>query len=99
MPKVNIRLDEALYDRLRRRAYGADLAFSAFCRKVLEQAADPNDRYIYSSKDEILATSIQILSILATSVGAESPRVLEQGLQEARTLLSERGLLAEGARK
>lgn len=94
MPKLNIRLDDALYERLNRRANGAQLPFSVFCRNVLAQAADPQGRYIYSSQDEILATSIQILSILATSVGRQSPVALEKGLDEAKVILAERGLLA-----
>jgi len=98
MRKLNIRLDGGLYEVLSRRALGAGLPFSVFCRNVLAQAARPDSRYVYSSQDEILATSIQILSILATSVGLQSPDALEKGLEEARSLLAERGLLAEDAR-
>ncbi|HWU01760.1 MAG TPA: CopG family transcriptional regulator [Novosphingobium sp.] len=95
MPKLNIRLDDALYEQLSRRAYGARLPFSVFCRQVLAQAADPRSSYIYSSQDEILATTIQILSILATHIGRQYPTSLEKGLEEARAILAERGLLAE----
>ena len=93
MIKLNIRVDASLHERLSRRAHGANLSLSAFIRSVLEQAADPNRRYVFSSQDEILATSIQILTILATTVGRRSPEALEQGMAEARELLRERGLL------
>lgn len=93
MDRVNVRVAPDLYDRLHRRAAGAELSFSKFVRTVLEQAADPGGRYVYSSQDEILATCIQILSILATSVGSRTPETLAQGMAEARTLLRQRGLL------
>ena len=57
------------------------------------QAVDERKRYVFSSQDEILATSIQILSIVATSVGQQSPKALEQGMAQARMILAERGLL------
>ncbi|ALR20214.1 hypothetical protein [Sphingobium baderi] len=93
MPKLNFRLDEALHLALIRRARGANLPLSVFIRQVLEQAVDQRKRYVFSSQDEILATSIQILSIVATSVGQQSPAALEQGMTQARAILAERGLL------
>ncbi|MBT2245928.1 CopG family transcriptional regulator [Sphingobium sp. BHU LFT2] len=95
MSKVNFRLEPALHVALMRRAHGANLSLSAFIRQVLEQAVDERKRYVFSSQDEILATSIQILSILATSVGQRSPAALEQGMAQARAILAERGLLGE----
>ncbi|MDE1916741.1 MAG: CopG family transcriptional regulator [Sphingomonadales bacterium] len=94
MSRLTIRLDDALDTRLRRRARGANLSLAVFCRNILAQATDRNSRYIYSSQDEILATTIQTLSIVATSVGQQSPKALEKGLEEARAILAERGLLA-----
>jgi hypothetical protein len=55
MNRINIRADAALHLRLHRRGAGADLVFSTFIRRILEQAADPGGCYIYSSQDEILA--------------------------------------------
>mgnify|MGYP001045164906 CR=1 FL=1 len=95
MIKVNFRIDEALHARLSRRAAGADLSLSAFIRSVLGQAADSQSRYIYSSQDEILAICIQILSIVATATGEQSPKALEKGMADARALLGDRGLLSE----
>ncbi|WP_404478664.1 CopG family transcriptional regulator [Novosphingobium sp. BL-52-GroH] len=93
MIRLSVRLDADLHARLHRRAAGAELPFSTFIRSVLEQAADPGGRYIYSSQDEILATCIQTLSIVATSIGRRSPEMLEEGMKEARMQLRERGLL------
>jgi hypothetical protein len=45
-----------------------------------------------------LATALQTLSILATFVGQQSPRALERGMEEARAILSEKGLLLDGRR-
>lgn len=93
MVRLSLRIDEGLHERLFRRAGAADLSLSEFVRLVLAQAAEPNRGYIFSSKDEILATSIQILSILVVAVGRRSPEAVEQGMAEARALLAERGLL------
>ncbi len=93
MVRLSVRVDSALHDRLNRRAAGADLSLSMFVRSVLEQAADPRGRYIYSSQDEILATCIQILTILGTSIGQRSPDLLQKGMADARAILRERGLL------
>ena len=95
MIRISVRIDGALHARLIRRAAGADLGFSAFVRAVLQQAADPGGRYIYSSQDEILATCIQILTLLATATGEQSPAALERGMADARTLLLQRGLLGQ----
>ena len=93
MPKLNFRLDEPLHAALMRRAHGANLSLSGFIRQLLQQAVDERKRYVFSSQDEILATSIQILSIVATSVGQQSPNAHEQGMAQARMILAERGLL------
>lgn len=93
MPKINFRLDGSLHTALMRRARGANLSVSGLVRQLLEQAVDERRRYVFSSQDEILATSIQILSILATSVGQQSPKALEVGMAQARAILTERGLL------
>jgi len=93
MIRLSVRIESDLHERLQRRAAGAELPFSTFVRSVLEQAADPGGRYIYSSQDEILATCIQILSIIATSVGDRAPDSLARGMAEAKALLRQRGLL------
>ena len=96
MTKISIRIDEALHARLCWRADAAGVSLSHLIRPALEQAADPARGYVFSSQDEILATCIQVLSIVATGVGQQSPKALEQGMADARTILAERGLLARG---
>jgi RHH-type transcriptional regulator, rel operon repressor / antitoxin RelB len=93
MVSISVRVDPDLYDRLQKRAAGAERPFSTFIRAVLEQAADPSGRYIYSSQDEVLATCIQILSILAASVGSRAPDTLAKGMADAKALLRQRGLI------
>ena len=94
MVKLNFRIDEALHERLLHRANAADLTLSQLARSVLAQAAEPDRGYIFTANDEILATSIQILSILVVAEGHRSPEAVEQGMAEARLLLEQRGLLA-----
>lgn len=94
MVKLNFRIDDALHERLVRRANNADLTLSQFSRSVLAQAADSDRGYIFTSNDEILATCLQIYSILVVAVGRRSPEAIEQGMEEARILLEQRGLLA-----
>lgn len=94
MHRISVRVDPALYLRLQRRAQGANLSLSDFVRSVLAEAADPRGRYIYSSQDELLATGIQILTLLATAIGERSPQVLERGMRDARAVLEQRGLLS-----
>ncbi len=93
MHRISVRVDDTLFRQLQRRACGANLTLSEFVRQVLGEAADPDGRYIYSSQDEVLATSIQILTLLATSIGARAPELLERGMLDARAILGERGLL------
>lgn len=93
MHRISVRVDPALYLALQRRAQGANLSLSDFVRSVLAEAADPRSRYIYSSQDELLGICIQILTLLATSIGERSPQVLERGMADAAAVLKERGLL------
>jgi len=97
MNRISVRVEPDLYRRLSRRAGGASLSLSDFVRAVLEQAADPKARYAFSSQDEILATCIQTLAILATATGMQNAKALEAGMVEARRLLIDRGLLDEEA--
>ena len=87
LAKLNIRIDDALHERLSRRAHGAGISISELVRPALEQAADPERGYIYTSQDEILATTLQILAILAAGVRRRSPEALAEGMADARTIL------------
>lgn len=97
MNRISVRVEPDLYQRLSRRAAGAQLSLSDFVRAVLSQSAQPGSRYIYSSHDEILATCIQTLAIVATATGMQNAKALEAGMAEARRLLADRGLLDEEA--
>lgn len=99
MPKVDIHLNQPLYHQLVKQAEGASVPFSSYCRDLLAQAADAEQRQVYSSYEEMFETSIQILSILATYVGTEIPSMLERGLKEAKEILIERGLRNDGESK
>jgi hypothetical protein len=75
MRRVSVRVDDTLYQRLQRRALGTNLSLSDFVRSVLVQAADTRGRYIYSSQDELLGIVIQILTLVATSIGVLPPAI------------------------
>ena len=94
LAKLNIRIDDALHERLSRRAHGAGISISELVRPALEQAVDPERGYIYTSQDEILATTLQILAILAAGVRRRSPEALAEGMVDARAILERKGLLA-----
>lgn len=94
MAKLNLRIDDALHERLSRRAYVAGISISQLVRPAIEQAADPDRGYVYTSQDEILATALQTLAILAASLRKRSPDTLAEGMADARELLRKKGLLA-----
>jgi RHH-type rel operon transcriptional repressor/antitoxin RelB len=93
MARITVRIDDDLYDRLLDQARVGGVTPSAFIRDILGrfQGADPGG--YHDRLDEIHATGIQTLAILAKSVGKRAPEVLEEGLADARRLLRERGLL------
>ena len=93
MARITLRLDDALYDRLLDRARGGDITPSAYIRELLlrDQGADP-DGY-HARFDDLHATAIQTLAIIACSIRKASPDCLEEGLADARRILRERGLL------
>jgi predicted transcriptional regulator len=92
--KLNLRIDDALHERLSRRAYAAGISVSDLVRPAIEQAADPDRGYVYTSQDEILAITIQILALLAASLRNRAPDTLAEGMADARELLRKKGLLA-----
>lgn len=93
MSIITIRLDEALYRRVKLRAANAQLSISEFLRPVIEDVAFPGGRYAYTGQDELLSVSIQTFAILAALASETSPQVVERGMADARHLLRERGLL------
>ena len=93
MARVTIRIDDALYERLQRRARKVGVSVAELLRPAIDQAADPRSGYVYTTQDEILSCVLQTLSIVAASVRRRSPETLEQGMADARALLEAKGLL------
>ena len=94
MARVTIRIDDALYERLQRRARKVGVSVAEPHPPAIDQTADPRGGYVYTTQDEILSCVLQTLSILAASVRRRSPETLEQGMADARALLLEKGLLS-----
>ena len=94
MPVITIQLEERLHRRLKLRAAGAQLSVSAFLRPLIEDAAFPGGRYVYTSQDELLGIAIQIYAMLAEFVSEQSPQALQAGAKLGRDMLRERRLLS-----
>ncbi len=93
MARITIRLDDRLFRRIEDRARALGAPTAAYCRDILERDDGSDPPGYHARFDELHATAIQTLAILAASVGKRAPDVLEQGLSDARRLLRERGLL------
>ena len=93
MSTITIRLDDRLHRRLKLRAAHANLSVAAFLRPLIEDAAYPGGRYVYTGQDELIGIAIQTFSLVAELAAAQSPSILEQGMTNARNMLRERGLL------
>lgn len=93
MPRLTIRLDEALFDRLIERAATHQTSPSRYVRELLGREPGVDLGGHHARFDELHATAIQTLAILAASVGKAAPDALEQGMADARDLLRDRGLL------
>ncbi|HEX7854745.1 MAG TPA: hypothetical protein VF503_13730 [Sphingobium sp.] len=95
MARITIRLDDALLGHIADQAERAATSPSAYIREVLARVEGDPLGY-HARFDELHATTIQALAILAASVGSRSPAILEKGQADARRLLRERGLLDTG---
>jgi hypothetical protein len=93
MPVVTIHLDHELHGQLKLRAAGAGLSMSAFLRPLIEDAAFPGGRYVYTTQDELIGIAIQTFVLVAELAGANSPALVERGMANARLMLRDRGLL------
>ncbi|MCP3729306.1 hypothetical protein M9978_02595 [Sphingomonas sp. MG17] len=93
MARITIRLEDAMLDRLVDRARASGTTPSAYIRDLVDRFEGTDPAGYHARFDELHATSIQTLAILASSVGKRAPELLEQGLAEARRLLRERDLL------
>jgi RHH-type transcriptional regulator, rel operon repressor / antitoxin RelB len=93
LARITLRLDDALHDRLVAAARGIGTTPSAYIRDILDRYEGHDPAGYHARFDELHATAIQTLAILAKSIGRRSPETLEEGLADARRLLRERGLL------
>jgi hypothetical protein len=93
MARITLRLDDARYDRLLDQARASGITPSAYLRDLFDRFEGSDPAGYHARFDELHATAIQTLAILAKSVGRRAPDILEEGLGEARRLLRERGLL------
>ncbi len=93
MARITIRLEDAMLDLLVDRARSCGTTPSAYIRDLIDRFEGADPQGYHARFDELHATSIQTLAILASSVGTRAPELLEQGLAEARRLLRERDLL------
>lgn len=93
MARITIRFDDDSYNRLVDNARRVGLSSAAYCRDILARFEGDDPAGYHDRFDELHATSIQILAIVATSIGESSPLTLEKGLADAKRLLRERGLL------
>jgi hypothetical protein len=96
LARITIRIDDAFYAHLTGQALVAGLGTATYCRNVLERFEGLDPSGYHARFDELHASVIQTLAIVATSVGARAPDLLRKGQTEARRLLDERGLLDVG---
>ncbi|WIA54192.1 MULTISPECIES: toxin-antitoxin system HicB family antitoxin [Sphingobium] len=94
MPRINIRLKDALHERLVVGARSARLSLPEYVRDILDRFEGVDAGGYHGRFDEVQATLIQVFAILAASVGTRRPDILQKGMDDARALLLERGLLA-----
>lgn len=93
MARITIRLDDGLHGQLLDQARSLGATQSAFIRDVLQRCEGGDPSGLHARFDELHATAIQTLAVLAALVNADSPTVLQQGLADAKRLLKQRGLL------
>lgn len=95
MPRLTIRLDDELYDRLIDRSRTTGTTPSAYLRDILVRFEGTDPLGYHARFDELQGTTLQTLAMLATWMAVDAPKALEQGMADARTMLLERGLLGE----
>ena len=93
MPRITIRFKDALYERLVGGARASDTTVPDYVRDILNRYEGMDAAGYHGRFDEVQAVLIQVFAILAASVSERRPDILEKGMDEARALLLERGLL------
>jgi RHH-type transcriptional regulator, rel operon repressor / antitoxin RelB len=97
MARLSFRLDDDLFDRILEQSRSTNSTPSAYLRAIV-QRFEGNDPTGYHDRfDELHATTIQALAIIAAYIASVSPAALTQGMEDARALLIDRGLLEPDA--
>ncbi|WP_067739356.1 hypothetical protein [Novosphingobium naphthalenivorans] len=96
MKVLSIKVDDRLHRRLRSRAASANLSLSQLLHPLLEEAASPGGRYVFTGQDEILGVAIQIFALVTELAAERGHALVERASIEARAAMRERGLLPSG---
>jgi RHH-type rel operon transcriptional repressor/antitoxin RelB len=94
LPGINIRLKDALRERLVTGARLARFGRLGYVRKISDRVERNEVGGFYGCFDGVQVTLIRVFPILAASVGTRRPDLLQKGKDDARALSLERGLLA-----
>ncbi|MBV1686470.1 ribbon-helix-helix domain-containing protein [Novosphingobium sp. G106] len=92
MPRLTIRLDDELYDRLIDRSRTTGTTPSAYLRDLLVRFEGTDPLGYHARFDDIYATTLQTMAMLGTWMAQVAPKAFEDGITEARALLVEHGL-------
>jgi len=93
LPRITIRFKDALFGRLVVGAQEAGTTIPDYVRDILNRYEGMDAAGYHGRFDEVQAILIQVFAILAASVSERRPDILEKGMDDARALLLERGLL------
>lgn len=98
MARITIRIDDEIFARLVGQARMAGVGTATFCRDILVRYEGSDPSGFHFRFDEIQMTAIQIFAILVAAVEHQSPAILQQGHDDARRLLIEKGYMDEERR-
>jgi predicted transcriptional regulator len=93
MARLTIRLDDELHNRLVADAEAAGMPTATYVRDALVHLGGLDPFHFHARFDELHSTVIQMLAIVAGDVGQRAPANLAKGMEDARRLLLERGLV------
>ncbi|WP_337587059.1 type IV secretion system DNA-binding domain-containing protein [Sphingobium yanoikuyae] len=94
MPRINIRLKDALYEPLAARAKSARNSLPEYVCEILHRFGRNDARGYHDRSDEVQATLVQVFAILTGSIRTEGSDILQKGMDDARPLCHERVLRA-----
>ncbi|MBO9527867.1 MAG: hypothetical protein J7517_17355, partial [Sphingobium yanoikuyae] len=94
MPRINIRLKDALHGRLVAGARSARLSLPEYVCEILDRFERNDARGYHDRSDEVQATLVQVFAILTGSIRTGGPDILQKGMDDGRPLRHERVLRA-----